>query len=186
LILSSAKRDNTWYATVTDKNGGLASCSFSDSRKSAEESTIRSLPSSLRHDLIRSSSESEAIEVLHRIYAGRDVSRRPSIALTAPSKFLRRVYKTMMRIPKGKVTTYGKLAELAGSKRAPRAVGNAMARNPLPLLVPCHRVILSTLQIGNYGSERNGKSRTKRELLAREGVQFEGEKISQSSVWNPS
>ena len=186
MILSSAKRDNIWYATVTDKNGGLVACSFSNNRKSAEESTIRSLPNSLRRNLTRSSRESEAIQVLHRIYAGRDANGHPSIALAVSSSFLRRVYKTTMRIPKGKVTTYGKLAKLAGSKRAPRAVGNAMARNPLPLVVPCHRVVLSTLQIGNYGSERNGRSQTKRELLEREGVQFEGLKISQSCVWNPS
>jgi methylated-DNA-[protein]-cysteine S-methyltransferase len=186
LILSSAKRDDTWYTTVTDNNGGLVACSFSDSRKSAEGSAIRSLPSSLRHDLIRSSSESENIEMLHRIYAGRNVNRHPSVAHTRRSKFLRRVYEMTMRIPRGKVTTYGKLAELAGAKGASRAVGNAMARNPLPLLVPCHRVVLSTLQIGNYGSERNGRSRTKRELLEREGVQFEREKISQTCLWNPS
>jgi len=102
------------------------------------------------------------------------------------SKFLRGVYKMTMRIPKGKVTTYGKLAKHAGPKRASRAVGNAMARNPLPLVVPCHRVVRSTLEVGNYGEERNGRSRIKRELLMREGVQFDRGKISQSCVWDPS
>lgn len=186
MILSSAKRDDVWYAAVSDGNGGLVACSFSDSKKAAEESTIRSLPSSLRRDLVRSQGESEVTNVLHRIYGGRDINRPPRIVLMTPSKFLRGVYEAAMRIPKGKVTTYGKLATLAGSKGASRAVGNAMARNPLPLVIPCHRVVPSTLQVGNYGSERNGRSRTKRELLVREGVQFDGEKIPQSCIWDPS
>jgi len=161
-------------------------CSFSHSKRAAEESTIQSLPKSLRRDLTRSPSESEVIEVLHRIHAGRDTNRPRNIVLMARSRFLRGVYEMTMRIPKGKVSTYGELARLAGSKRASRAVGNAMARNPLPLVVPCHRVVRSTLQVGNYGSERNGRSRTKRELLVREGVQFDGEKISQRAIWDPS
>jgi len=161
-------------------------CAFSSSKKAAEESTTRSLPDDLRRGLGRSRGDSEAISVLHRIYAGRDISRPPGIVMMTHSKFLRGVYKMTMRIPKGKVTTYGKLAKHAGSKGASRAVGNAMARNPLPLVVPCHRVVRSTLEVGNYGEERNGRSRIKRELLMREGVQFDNGKISQSCVWNPS
>jgi len=186
LILSTAKRDSIWYATVTDASGALVACGFSHDKKAAEESTIHSLPKSLRRDLARSPSESRVIEVLHRIHAGRDIKRPRNIILMTPSKFLREVYETTMRIPKGKVITYGGLAKLVGSKRASRAVGNAMARNPLPLVVPCHRVVWSTLQVGNYGSERNGRSRTKRELLVSEGVQFDGEKISQRCIWDPS
>jgi O-6-methylguanine DNA methyltransferase len=161
-------------------------CGFSSSKKAAEESTTHSLPDDLRRSLARSRGDSEAVNVLHRIYAGRDISRPPSIVLMTHSKFLRGVYKMTMRIPKGKVTTYGKLAKHAGPKRASRAVGNAMARNPLPLVVPCHRVVPSTLEVGNYGEERNGRSRIKRELLMREGVQFDRGKISQSCVWDPS
>jgi O-6-methylguanine DNA methyltransferase len=185
LILSSAKRDDVWYAAVIDENGRLMACGFSGSRKVAEKSTIWSLPSNLRRGLTRSSGESEVIEGLHRIYAGMGVSHPPEVAPMVASEFLRRVYETTIRIPKGKVTTYGRLAKVAGSKGAPRAVGNAMARNPLPLVIPCHRVVRSTLQVGNYGSERNGSSRTKRELLMREGVQFDGGRISRSCVWDP-
>jgi methylated-DNA-[protein]-cysteine S-methyltransferase len=185
LNLSSAKRDDVWYATVTDENGRLVACGFSGGKKAAEESSIHSLPNDLRSGVGRSQGDSEAINVLHRIYVGKDINRPPIIVLMTHSKFLRGVYKMTMRIPKGKVTTYGKLAEHVGLKRASRAVGNAMARNPLPLVIPCHRVVRSTLQVGNYGSERNGKSRTKRGLLVREGVQFVGEKISPNCVWDP-
>lgn len=185
LILSSAKRDDVWYAAVTDEKGRLMACSFRGSRKAAEESTIRSLPSKLRRGLTRSTCESGVIEELRRIYAGTESNRPSEIALTTTSKFMRRVYQTTARIPKGRVTTYGRLAETVGT-RASRAVGNAMARNPLPLVIPCHRVVRSTLRIGNYGSERNGNSRTKRELLIREGVQFDKGRISQNCVWDPS
>jgi methylated-DNA-[protein]-cysteine S-methyltransferase len=186
LILSSAKRNGIWFAAVAEENGRLVACGFSSGKRAAEESTTHSLPDDLRHGLARSRGDSEVINVLHRIYAGRDISRRPSIVLITRSKFQRAVYNMTMRIPKGKVTTYGKLAEHAGPKRASRAVGNALARNPLPLVVPCHRVVLSTLEVGSYGPERNGRSRIKRELLMREGVQFDNGKISQSCVWDPS
>jgi len=88
-----------------------------------------------------------------------------------------------MKIPRGKVTTYGRLARQVGSRRLARAVGNAMARNPLPLVVPCHRVVHSTLRVGKYGGPGSGGSRVKRELLIREGVQFDGERVSESSLW---
>jgi len=185
LILCSAKRDDVWYAAVTDEKGRLMACSFSGSRKAAEQSTVRSLPSNLRPGLTRSSGGSEVMEGIRRIYAGAESNRAPEIVLTTTSKFMRRVYETTTRIPKGRVITYGRLAETVGTG-APRAVGNAMARNPLPLVIPCHRVVRSTLRIGNYGSERNGNSRTKRELLMREGVQFDKGRISQNCVWDPS
>ena len=183
--LGSAKRDDLWYATVTDDNGGLVACGFSDSKRAAEESTIHSLPSDVRSSLGRSQGDSEVISALHRIYSGKDIGRPPIVVLMTHSKFLRDTYNMTMRIPKGKVITYGKLGEHAGFRNAPRAVGNAMAGNPLPLVIPCHRVVRSTLEVGYYGSEKSGNSRTKRGLLTREGVQFVGEKISPDCVWDP-
>lgn len=189
MILSTAKRDDIWYAIVTDEKGELVACSFSKNKKAAEESTIESLPRTLQRDVVPSRGNSEVVDVLHQVYAGRGCDHLPSIVLLTPSEFLRRVYEATMRIPKGKVTTYGRLSELAGSRRLSRAVGNAMARNPLPLIVPCHRVVPSTLRVGNYGAAGAKKSegtRIKRELLVREGVQFNGDRILQSCVWDPS
>lgn len=189
MILSTAKRSDVWYAAVTDKEGRMVACSFSDNKKAAEESAIKSLPRYLRRDLTSSPADSHIIDILHQIYSGKDCDRLPSVLLARPSKFLDIVYKGTMRIPKGKVTTYGRLARMAGSKKLARAVGNAMARNPLPLVVPCHRVVPSTLRVGNYGgggTEKGHGGRVKRELLIREGVRFEGDRISPSCVWNPS
>jgi O-6-methylguanine DNA methyltransferase len=186
LILSAAKRDDIWYATVTNEKGGLVACSFSKNKEAAEKSAIESLPRNLRRDIVRSPTNSQVVDILCEIHAGRGCDQLPSLVLLTPSRFLRRVYDVTMKIPKGKVTTYGRLA---GSRKLSRAVGNAMARNPLPLIVPCHRVVQSTLRVGNYGAageKRSDGGRIKRELLVREGVQFDGDKVLQSCVWNPS
>ena len=65
--------------------------------------------------------------------------------------FGRRVLKELVTVPYGETTTYGALAARAGSPRAARAVGTVMNRNPVPIVVPCHRVVGST-GLGGYGS----------------------------------
>jgi len=188
LILSTARREDVWYAVVAQENGRLAACSFSSSKRAAEQSVIRSLPNSLRRTIKRSPSDSRVVDILHQIYQGKGCNEYPSIVFLTRSRFLKRIWETTMRIPRGRVTTYGRLARQAGSKRLSRAAGNAMAGNPLPLIVPCHRVVPSTLRVGNYGgagAKRSEGSRIKRELLVREGVQFDGDKISEGCVWDP-
>lgn len=91
------------------------------------------------------------------------------------SNFKDRVYALAAQIPKGKVTTYGKLAALAGRPGAARAVGNAMRTNKDTKAVPCHRVVSSTGALTGY-AYGNGLS-TKRTMLAKEGVKFKGEKV---------
>lgn len=183
MILSTAMKSGIWYSAITDDRERLVACSFSKSRRASQESAIQSLPKNLRREVVRSPRASKSIRILHEVYLGRDLRRYPRIALVTSSSFLRRTYRNTVKIPKGKVTTYGRLGKRVGSKRLARAVGNAMARNPLPLVVPCHRVVLSTLRVGNYGGAASGGSRTKRELLIREGVQFDGERVSRRSLW---
>jgi methylated-DNA-[protein]-cysteine S-methyltransferase len=69
----------------------------------------------------------------------------------------------------GETVTYGELADLAGRPRAARAAGTAMRDNPLPFVIPCHRVVAAGGRIGGYGGGRNAVE-LKRKLLAREGV----------------
>ncbi|MCX5671384.1 MAG: methylated-DNA--[protein]-cysteine S-methyltransferase [Planctomycetota bacterium] len=80
--------------------------------------------------------------------------------------FHTRVLRACLRIPYGKTLTYAALAERAGSPRAARAVGQAMARNPLALVVPCHRVVAAGGGLGGYG----GGLDLKRRLLKLEGA----------------
>ncbi|WP_134091350.1 methylated-DNA--[protein]-cysteine S-methyltransferase [Olivibacter sp. XZL3] len=67
-----------------------------------------------------------------------------------------KVWETLLQIPAGTLTTYAQLAERSGNRLACRAVGSAVGANPIALLIPCHRVIRSTGEIGNYhwGSAR--------------------------------
>jgi methylated-DNA-[protein]-cysteine S-methyltransferase len=69
-------------------------------------------------------------------------------------------------VPRGETITYGALAARAGSPRAYRAVGTACARNPVPIVVPCHRVLPGTGGLGSYG----GGPERKRALLELEGA----------------
>jgi methylated-DNA-[protein]-cysteine S-methyltransferase len=80
------------------------------------------------------------------------------------SSFERAVYTSLLSIAPGVTVSYGALAEMAGYSRAARAVGNAMAANPVPVVVPCHRVIRSDGSLGNYGDDPAWKRR----LLAHE------------------
>ena len=66
------------------------------------------------------------------------------------SPFARKVYRAVLSIPLGQVRTYRWVAEKAGSPGAVRAVGQALKRNPYPLLIPCHRVIRSDGKPGGY------------------------------------
>lgn len=93
------------------------------------------------------------------------------IDLRAVTDFQRRVLETTTSIPRGQVRTYGWIARRVGNTGATRAVGSTMARNPLPLIVPCHRVIRSDGLIGDYSLGGNDR---KRLLLATEGADPEG------------
>jgi methylated-DNA-[protein]-cysteine S-methyltransferase len=70
-----------------------------------------------------------------------------------PQGFFRRVLQATARIPFGSVSTYGDVALRAGSARAARAAGNALHENPVPIVVPCHRVVPASGGIGKYGGE---------------------------------
>jgi methylated-DNA-[protein]-cysteine S-methyltransferase len=80
--------------------------------------------------------------------------------------FARSVLAQTARIPYGSYLTYGEVAAEAGNPRAHRAAGSALARNPIPIVIPCHRVLRSGGVIGNYG----GGPEMKSELLRLEGA----------------
>jgi methylated-DNA-[protein]-cysteine S-methyltransferase len=73
------------------------------------------------------------------------------VDLRGRSGFSRDILDRLARVPYGKVTTYGSLAAEAGNPRAARAVGTIMNRNPIPIVLPCHRVVGSTGSLVGYG-----------------------------------
>jgi methylated-DNA-[protein]-cysteine S-methyltransferase len=80
----------------------------------------------------------------------------------------RDVLAATRRVPFGRTTTYGQLAEKIGNPRAARAVGNALGSNPIPIVIPCHRVLRAGGSLGGYAG---GVARKER-LLALEGVEL--------------
>jgi methylated-DNA-[protein]-cysteine S-methyltransferase len=91
---------------------------------------------------------------------------RPRLDLEQTTDLEQQVMETMARIPRGEVRTYSWLAQQVGRPRAVRAVANVVARNVIPFIVPCHRVVPATGGVGKYAYG----SKMKRELLKREGV----------------
>jgi methylated-DNA-[protein]-cysteine S-methyltransferase len=85
---------------------------------------------------------------------------------TQGTVFQRKIWEICSEIPYGEVRTYGDMARLAGSDRAFRAAGQALGRNPLPILVPCHRVVARDGSLGGY----TGGIEIKKFLLGIEGV----------------
>lgn len=89
---------------------------------------------------------------LSRYFAGRGPAPiLPELAERAATPFLRCVYRVVAAIPAGSTLTYAEVAREAGRPGAARAVGRAMATNPFPILVPCHRVVGSGGGLGGYG-----------------------------------
>ena len=86
----------------------------------------------------------------------------------------KKIYKKLLEVPKGKITTYGELAKAVGMKNGQRAVGRIMNKNPYPVIVPCHRVVKSDGKVGGYAYGEEIKSN----MLQNEGIEIKNGKIS--------
>jgi len=101
-----------------------------------------------------------------KMYAGEESGFSLSgLNLSKLTNFSANVLRHAYKIPRGKVSTYSGLAEKLGKPRAARAVGTALANNPFPIAIPCHRVVRADGTLGGFG----GGLKMKRELLEREG-----------------
>jgi methylated-DNA-[protein]-cysteine S-methyltransferase len=105
-----------------------------------------------------------AEELLGKYFDGVPVYFDIELDLGAGTPFQRCVWETALRIPYGQVQSYGWIAREIGNPNAMRAVGGAMAANPLAIIVPCHRVVRSDGGLGGYG----GGLHWKQKLLAME------------------
>jgi methylated-DNA-[protein]-cysteine S-methyltransferase len=108
-------------------------------------------------------------EQVQRFLAGEAVTFDLGVAaLEGCSPFQRRVLLAEYGVPRGRVTTYGRLARLLGVPDGARAVGGALAHNPFPIIIPCHRAVRSDGRLGGF----RGGLLMKRALLEQEGVSF--------------
>jgi methylated-DNA-[protein]-cysteine S-methyltransferase len=103
-------------------------------------------------------------EYLH----GKRLSFDLPLDLSAVPEFQRQVLLKALEIPRGQVATYGDIARRIGHPKASRAVGQALGSNPIPLVIPCHRVIGSDGKLRGYGTGRGVQ--TKAQLLRWEGA----------------
>jgi len=95
-----------------------------------------------------------------------DFSTDPAVCLDGIRPFGRKVLRACRRIAAGQTTTYGTLAARVGSPAAARAVGSVLAANPIPLIIPCHRVLRSDGGLGGFSAP--GGTATKQRLLQHE------------------
>jgi methylated-DNA-[protein]-cysteine S-methyltransferase len=103
---------------------------------------------------------------LDEYFAGRRRAFELSLDWQLTRGFRRDVLRATARIPYGRTASYREIARRAGSPAAVRAAGSALARNPLPIVVPCHRVLPSSGALGSYRGGADAKAR----LLALEGA----------------
>jgi O-6-methylguanine DNA methyltransferase len=157
LALSTAH--GTFVAHYSDR--GLARLDFPDTGKLP---ALQTVPSAIAvwHRLTRASVEA--------VLAGIVPPTNPPLDLAAGSDFQQRVWRELIAIPMGQCRTYGELAGRLGRPGGSRAVGGACGANPVPLLVPCHRVLAAGGKLGGF----SGGLEWKRKLLAieRSGLDF--------------
>lgn len=102
------------------------------------------------------------------ILSGHAPEKLPPLDLSSGTEFQQSVWAGMCRIKFGQTQSYGELAESIGNPKAVRAVGGACGANPIPVIVPCHRVLAANQKLGGFSSGLDWK----RKLLACEGVCF--------------
>jgi O-6-methylguanine DNA methyltransferase len=105
-------------------------------------------------------------EALIRALAGQKSSRLPPLDLSTGTEFQKRVWQALRDIACGRTSSYLQVAQVIGQPGAVRAVGGACGANPIPVLVPCHRVLAANRKLGGF----SGGLDWKRRLLAREAA----------------
>lgn len=137
---------------VASTRAGLVRLAFAEE---SEDDVLEELAGGLSPRVLESASMTEPVRrQLDAYFEGRLQAFRAKVdwSLSAPG-FFRRVLEATARIPFGAVSTYGTVAKVAGSPRAARAAGNALHENPVPIVVPCHRVVPASGGIGKYGGQ---------------------------------
>jgi O-6-methylguanine DNA methyltransferase len=159
LELPISTRDGQFTARYSEK--GLAGLNFPKvgSARCADRTPQRGVPTKIRawHRITETA--------LKNILAGRKPKKLPPLDL-AGTEFQKSVWRALRKISTGKTKSYGEIAAAIGKPKAVRAVGGACGANPVPVLVPCHRVLAANKKPGGF----SGGLDWKRRLLKREGV----------------
>jgi len=122
------------------------------------------------------------IAAAQRYFAGEAVDFSAiALDLDGQDDFFRRIYAALRTVGYGKTTTYGSLAkELGAGPEVARDVGQAMAKNPIPLIIPCHRVLAAGNKVGGFSAP--GGANSKMKMLALEGIDLSPPPPAQQSL----
>ena len=147
---------------VAASDSGLLRVSF----RHREESFVDELREHTEADVVRSPARTaDIVEQLRDYFAGERRRFDVRLDLRHVSPFQRRVLLAATRVPAGEVVSYGEIARRIGEPGGSRAVGQALGHNPIPIVIPCHRVVAAGGRIGGY----TGGLAIKRKLLRLEG-----------------
>ena len=165
-----------WYGFMDTDCGQLliattdeGVCAISWLRHTNRDETLREIEA---RGILASESQvavTTVIDQLKLYFAGLLKQFDLNVDLSGTTEFTHRALDGIRAIPYGEVVTYGDVARTIGQPGATQAVGNAMGKNPVPIIVPCHRVVRSDGSMGNY----TGGADIKRVLLKIEGVDFD-------------
>lgn len=176
---------------VFEVRGGFCGIGWSDagvtrfhlparSGEAVERSLVRRLPGAQPGE--PPPEVSEAVAAVKRYFQGATVDFSDiSLDLEGQDEFFRQIYAATRRVGWGETTTYGALAKgLGAGPEAARDVGQAMAKNPIPLIIPCHRVLAAGGKVGGFSAP--GGAATKIRMLEMEGVRVGPPPAAQQSL----
>ena len=155
--------DRVWFGVAYEDHLAKAT-TFGNSEGEVVKALLKMHPleEPLKMSFERSVFADSIVRSMINVYEGKGSATNNSLDLERLRTYTRRVLRTVSQIPLGYVVSYGGVAEVAGG--GARAVGNVMATNPFAPIIPCHRVVTSSLGLGGYG----GGLKTKFEILQRE------------------
>ena len=136
-------------ALIAETKRGICHLSFVDGHG---RNSARNLLTSQWPNAKLNRNDARIAELSAKIFTHvRDGASRPTLrAFVRGTPFQLRVWRALLRVPSGSLTTYGRLAQAIGQSQAARAVGSAVGANPIAFIIPCHRVIRETGALGNY------------------------------------
>ena len=162
----SIKTSNGDFLARYSKNG-LAGLTFPSSKRRGKPASPKALLSPQIRRWHRTTTAA-----LKRALAGRAPRVLPPLDFSSGTAFQQRVWNALRKISRGQTQSYGEIARAIGNPKAVRAVGGACGANPIPVIVPCHRVLAANRKLGGFSGGLNWK----RTLLAREGVALDFER----------
>jgi methylated-DNA-[protein]-cysteine S-methyltransferase len=169
------------FCAIGWTDSGIARFQLPDSgAAAAERNMLRRAPASV---LETPPPEIAAvIAAAQRYFAGETVDfSGVAVDLDGQDEFFRRIYAATRAVGYGKTTTYGTLAkELGAGPEVARDVGQAMAKNPVPLIIPCHRVLAAGGKVGGFSAPGGSDSKVK--MLALEGIDLNPPPPAQQSL----